>query len=134
MYIVASPDDSKLFYPQNRWKQFTLVLPRIINNAANKYQVALTHVYYTPEERDRDSSQTLNYVFSPICESSVVKGGDQDLLGIYSQAGAIDQPLYHNIAQNTIQRIPFTVTSPQLNGPVIRSKNIIFVLHFREKT
>lgn len=128
--MIVSPSDSQSIYPQNSWHAFTVELPRPVTSACSKYRVALTHAFL----RGKVKQVAFYHVYCSICETSVAGGRELPFIGRFSERGAVNTPYYHNIVEDTIQRISLTVLTPTLDIPQGENfSDIYFSLHFKLK-
>lgn len=117
MYIIASSEDSKDIYPNNSWTDFTVELPKQLDLSDN-YSVALTHIFFNYKFR-----KSCFYIFTSICETSVVKAEERNFLALFSEPGGVSNPLYLKINQNTVKRIRFIILDQDLKTPKIINSN-----------
>lgn len=122
MYLYLSSLDSLAYFPQNNFWDFTVELPKSINT--EDYQLALTHIFYKGKVQD------YCFVYCDAVESSVVKGGEDCVLGAFYDKGVVDSPHYLNLITNSLKRIRIKVVGGKLSAP---NTPLFLTLHLREK-
>lgn len=123
MFLYVSPSDSEEYYPGNSFSDFTVELPKSVNT--ENFQLALTHIYFKGELGD--------YWFIVLCDavhSSVIKGGEDCVLGTFLGKGAVDSPQYHDLITSSVKRLRIKIKGTDIPAP---STPLFLTLHLREK-
>lgn len=127
MYILVSSLDSRDLYPENSYSDFTVELHRGIDTRT--FEIALIQVFGVSFPGNQ-----LFYIFSPVCQTSLVSGEERDLLGQFYEFGSVSNPIYNKFAQESVKRIRFSLRTPQIETPRARNKAVIYLtLHLRDK-
>ena len=130
MYVLISSKDSKHFHVKNNTWEFCSELP--IEIFLKEYHdVAVVQV----DTEKKSLSERVYYIFSDICEESIVCGRKQGYLGSFTEPGIISNPKYITLKQHPIQRIKIKILASEFTEPTNAddTENLTLSLHFRSK-
>lgn len=127
MYIYASSTDSKKYYENNYFYEFTVELPKSLPTGNS--ELALTHAFYT----SRVFRDHYCYLLCDAVEPSILRDELAPVVGTFCNPGAVECVQYHKVKTSTLKRISFLVRPCDSIRKEVGDDVLYLTLHLRTK-